>query len=97
MDKIEKIIEILENQDISSVEKEYLAEESKNDNEVKDFITFYNKFIKSLRSSTHLELLVNIFYIKMVMLKRVRTYHELKIKLRVIWQTAVFAKPNTRS
>ena len=55
MDKIEKIIEILENQDISSVEKEYLAEESKKDVEVKDFITFYNKFIKSLKSSNHLE------------------------------------------
>ncbi len=55
MDKIEKIIEILENQDISSVEKEYLAEESKKDDEVKDFITLYNKFIESLESSTHLE------------------------------------------
>lgn len=48
MDKIENIIEILENQDISSVEKEYLAENSKKDDEVKDFITFYNNFKNSL-------------------------------------------------
>ena len=55
MEKFEKILELLEKNSLTHVEKQLLEEFSDSDEEIKSFIGMYRSLNKSLSTSEHIQ------------------------------------------